>query len=38
MMTSKLKIAADLSLPLEAVTQTIAILAKRRAGASPMRS
>jgi len=30
----KLKIAADLALPLETVTQTIAILAKRRAGKS----
>jgi hypothetical protein len=30
----KLRIANDLSLPLEAVTQTIAILAKRRAGKS----
>jgi uncharacterized protein len=31
---TKLKIATDLSLPLEAVTQTIAILAKRRSGKS----
>jgi len=31
---SKLKLADDLSLPLDAVTQTIAILAKRRAGKS----
>jgi hypothetical protein len=30
----KLKIAEDLSLPLEVVTQTVAILAKRRAGKS----
>jgi len=31
---SKLKLAADLSLPVEVVTQTMAILAKRRAGKS----
>jgi hypothetical protein len=34
MTTRSLKLAADLSLPLDAVTQTIAILAKRRAGKS----
>ena len=30
----KLKIAAELSLPVDVVTQTIAVLAKRRAGKS----
>jgi hypothetical protein len=34
MTTRSLKLAKDLSLPLDAVTQTIAILAKRRAGKS----
>lgn len=33
-MTTKLQLAKDLTLPLDAVTQTIAILAKRRAGKS----